>query len=70
MTAAQIKAAHVLLGWTKRDLAERAHINRRTVANIEMGKHLPFLSTLLSIRRAFEQRGSSSSKDDRLFEPL
>jgi transcriptional regulator with XRE-family HTH domain len=57
MTAAQIKAARVLLGWTKRDLAERAHINRRTVANIETGKHLPFPSTVLSIRRAFEAAG-------------
>jgi len=57
MTAAQIKAARVLLGWTKRDLAERAHINRRTVANIETGKHRPFQSTLLAIRRAFEAAG-------------
>ena len=57
MTAAQIKAARKLLGWTKQDLAERAHIDRRTVANVEMGKHLPFPSTLSSIRKAFEAAG-------------
>lgn len=57
MTAAQIKAARKLLGWTQQDLAERAHIDRRTVANIEMGKHTPFRSTQSSIRRAFEAAG-------------
>jgi len=57
MTPAQIKAARLLLGWTKSDLAARARINRRTVANIEMGKHRPFARTVLSIRRAFEAAG-------------
>jgi DNA-binding XRE family transcriptional regulator len=40
-----------MLGWTQNDLAERARINRRTVVNIESGKHTPTPSTLLSIHR-------------------
>ena len=38
-------------------MAERALINRRTVVNIESGKHIPNSSTLQSIRRAFEAAG-------------
>ena len=47
----------MLLRWTKSDLAERARINRRTVANIESGKHVPSRTTLLSILKAFELAG-------------
>jgi transcriptional regulator with XRE-family HTH domain len=57
MKGAHIRAARTLLGWTKKDLAERARIDRRTVANIEAGKHVPNPNTLLSIRRAFEVAG-------------
>jgi len=46
-----------MLGWTLNDLAERARINRRTVVNIESGKHTPTPSTLLSIQRAFKTAG-------------
>ena len=46
-----------MLGWTQNDLAERAGINRRTVVNIESGKHTPSPSTLLSIQRAFKTAG-------------
>jgi transcriptional regulator with XRE-family HTH domain len=53
----EIKVTRTLLGWTKKDLAERARIDRRTVSNIEAGKHAPNPSTLQSIRRAFEAAG-------------
>lgn len=53
MRGKEIRAARMLLGWTKTDLAEHARINRRTVANIEAGKHVPSPNTLLSIQRAF-----------------
>jgi hypothetical protein len=43
MKGAQVKAARELLGWTQADLAERARINRRTVANIESGTPAPRL---------------------------
>jgi transcriptional regulator with XRE-family HTH domain len=57
MRGEEIRAARTLLGWTKTDLAERARINRRTVANIEAGKHAPSQSVLLSIQRAFAAAG-------------
>jgi DNA-binding XRE family transcriptional regulator len=57
MNIAQITAARELLHWTKADLAERARINRRTVSNVETGKHVPHPNTLHSIRRAFEEAG-------------
>jgi transcriptional regulator with XRE-family HTH domain len=57
MKGAQIRAARSLLRWTKIDLAERAGINRRTVANIESGKHMPNRPTVEFIRRAFEAAG-------------
>ena len=57
MKGTQIKAARALLGWTQADLAERARINRRTVANIESGKHVANPPTLAFIGRAFEAAG-------------
>jgi|SoiMethySBSTD1v2_1073268.scaffolds.fasta_scaffold603039_2 DNA-binding XRE family transcriptional regulator len=49
-----------MLGWTQNDLAERARINRRTVVNIESGKHTPTPSTLLSIQRQLMSSSSSN----------
>jgi len=49
--------ARALLQWTQRDLAERALINRRTVVNIENGKHIPNSYTLDAIQHAFEAAG-------------
>jgi transcriptional regulator with XRE-family HTH domain len=57
MKGAQVKAARELLRWTQADLAERARINRRTVANIESGKHMANQPTLAFITRAFEAAG-------------
>ena len=57
MRGEEIRAARTLLGWSKTDLAEHARINRRTVANIETGKHAPSPSILLSIQRAFAAAG-------------
>jgi transcriptional regulator with XRE-family HTH domain len=54
MKGSYIKAAREQLGWTQVELARRARINRRTVANIEAGRHAPHPNTLKSIKRAFE----------------
>lgn len=35
---ARIKQARELLGWSQEKLAEKARVNRKTVANIELGK--------------------------------
>ena len=47
----------MMLRWTQNELAVRARINRRTVANIETGKHAPAPNTVLAIKRAFEAGG-------------
>ena len=57
MRGTEIRMARALLRWTQRHLADKARINRRTVVNIESGKHIPNPSTLQSIRRAFEAAG-------------
>jgi transcriptional regulator with XRE-family HTH domain len=54
MEGSYIKAVRERLGWTQVELARRARINRRTVANIEAGRHDPHSHTLKSIKRAFE----------------
>jgi transcriptional regulator with XRE-family HTH domain len=54
MKGSYIKAARERLGWTQVELARRARINRRTVANIEAGRHAPHPNTVKSIKRAFE----------------
>jgi transcriptional regulator with XRE-family HTH domain len=66
MRREQITAARKLLRWTKIDLAERARINRRTVANIEAGMHDPTPRTLSAIRKAFEAAGLRFNDDDSL----
>jgi DNA-binding XRE family transcriptional regulator len=57
MKVSQIKAGRMLLRWTQHELAVRARINRRTIANIETGKHTPNPNTVLAIQRAFEAGG-------------
>jgi len=57
MTSAQIRAARLLLKWTKTELAQGARIHRRTIANIEAERHVGSLHTLASLRRAFEDAG-------------
>jgi transcriptional regulator with XRE-family HTH domain len=57
MTGAQIRAARTLLKWTQTELAERARIHRRTIANLETEKHVGNPHTLASLRRAFEAAG-------------
>ena len=54
MEGSHIRAARERLGWTQVELARRAYINRRTVANIEAGRHMPRPNTLTSIKRALE----------------
>jgi transcriptional regulator with XRE-family HTH domain len=61
MEGSYIKAARERLGWTQVELARRARINRRTVANIEAGRHAPHPNTLKSIKRAFKTAGDRMS---------
>jgi DNA-binding XRE family transcriptional regulator len=57
MKPEQVTAARKLLGWTKTELAERAKISRRTVINVEAGKHAPSAHTVRVLQSAFETAG-------------
>jgi transcriptional regulator with XRE-family HTH domain len=57
MKMKDVNAARKLLGWTKRDLAERAGVDPRTISNVEAERHAPSTHTLDALRKAFESAG-------------
>ena len=57
ITAAQIRAARALLGWTQDELADRAIVPKSAVARLERGEVDPRLSTLKAVRGALEAAG-------------
>ena len=56
MTPTQSKMARAALGWSARDLAQRARVGVNTVKRFENGKPVN-VSTLTLIQQAFEQAG-------------
>lgn len=56
-TPAQCRAARGLLGWSQRDLAERASLATTTVADIEIGKRKPHTATTAVLGYTFEAAG-------------
>jgi DNA-binding XRE family transcriptional regulator len=57
ITAAQIRAARGLLGWTQAQLAANSGLSEIGIQNIEKGASDPRSSTLQAIERAFEIAG-------------
>ena len=57
VTAAQIRAARALLGWSQQDLADRAIVSANAVNRLERGQVDTKLSTLSAIERAFLKAG-------------
>jgi hypothetical protein len=59
ITAAQIRAARALIGWTAVMLAERAHVGYQTVQRAENAEGVPktTASNLFAIQRALEDGG-------------
>jgi transcriptional regulator with XRE-family HTH domain len=77
ITAAQVRAARALIGWTQTDLAKAASISEMSVKNVERGDTDPRYSTLRSIMEALAEAGvvflpeNGSGAGVRLFkEPL
>jgi len=56
MTPTQCKMARVALGWSARDLAQRARVGVNTVKRFESGKPAN-VSTVTLIEQAFEAAG-------------
>ena len=57
-SAAQIRAARGLLGWSRAELASRAHMSTKTVQQIEDGIVNPKASTLEALGLALMQGGA------------
>ena len=41
-------------GWLQQDLADRAGVSRQTVVNLENGRHVPEVATLVKLADALE----------------
>jgi transcriptional regulator with XRE-family HTH domain len=54
---AQCRAARALLGWKQSDLAARARLTTKTVADFERGAREPLLQSIAFMRHAFEEAG-------------
>ncbi len=59
ITSGQIKAARGLIGWTARQLAEKAEIGFSTLIRLESEEGVPssHVKTLRAIKESFEKAG-------------
>jgi transcriptional regulator with XRE-family HTH domain len=55
----QCRAARALLDWSQQDLARRAKVARKTVADFELRQVTPYARTLRDVVEAFESAGIS-----------
>ena len=57
MTPDRCRQARELLGWSRSDLAVRAHCSSETVKNFESGKHQASAATRTAVATAFTVAG-------------
>jgi transcriptional regulator with XRE-family HTH domain len=57
LSAAHLRAARGLLGWSQTQAAAAAKVGLSTLKNFELGKSTPIENNLDAIRRAFEAAG-------------
>ena len=57
ISAAQLRAARGLLGWSQDHLAKAATVGRATIADFEAGKREPYARTIADLRGALEAAG-------------
>lgn len=57
MAPEQVRAARGWLGWSQKDLAERASVGLSTVKDFESGSRTPIVNNLSAIQRALEGAG-------------
>lgn len=57
LSPAQCRAARAYLGWTVRDLTEKANASVSTIGDFERGDRVPTVRTLRALRLAFETAG-------------
>lgn len=54
ITGAQIRAARALLGWSQRDLADKALLSETAILRMETNRADSRASTLLKVRQSLE----------------
>ena len=66
ISGAQVRAARALLGWTAKDLAQRASVGVSTVQRIENAQGIPNVhaSNLASIQSTLEAAGIEFTNGD------
>lgn len=64
LTIEQSAAGRALLGWSQRDLAEKAHMGESTVRNFEKGRGAQTYNNVLAMRVAMEAVGVLFLDDD------
>jgi transcriptional regulator with XRE-family HTH domain len=57
LTIEQSAAGRALLGWSQKDLAEKAHLGESTVRNFEKGRGAQTYNNVLAMRIAMEAGG-------------
>ncbi len=57
ISAAQVRAARGLIGWSQDELVSISGVPKRTVARFELGEGTPQRRTLAAIRAALESAG-------------
>lgn len=57
ITAAQCRGARGMLGWSQKELAERAGISARALFNFENGNTTPYPKTMTDLLACFEAAG-------------
>ena len=56
-SAAQIRAARAMLGWSQTDLAMKAGISRRTLTSIEVGVERVSPESIAALRSVLQEAG-------------
>jgi transcriptional regulator with XRE-family HTH domain len=69
ISTTQCRMARAALGWSVKELAERAHISANTVVRFENEKHAANASTLHVLKQAFEAAGVRFTDDGGVVPP-
>jgi predicted transcriptional regulator len=57
ISPAQVRAARAWLNWRQDDLSANSGVSQRSIARYELGRTVPYESTLENLRTAFEAAG-------------
>lgn len=57
MSPEQVRAARAWLGWSQKDLADKAHVGLSTLKDYENGNRTPIVNNLAAIREALAGAG-------------